>query len=214
MKWLWITAILGVIGVGFWGAGVYYFEKNESRGIGVWPMMVYSVLLSFIATAFLEFWKRKSASTALNWGTSDISENDVQRPDFRGEEKPGVFVGKIWLDYKDTILPVCKAMKGHESAPDWNPAEQIPTPSNKYYSYSKTKVSRVISYLLLGFMITCVLLINFGVLSFRLFLQKQLPARLSVIGSIVGAVCNKITIGVMGAFWKKVALVTFFSFIP
>lgn len=176
-------------------------------------MMVYSVLLSFIATAFLEFWKRRSSSLTLQWGTNENEETEVERPDFKGEEKQGVFIGKIWLDYNETILPTCKAMQGHESAPQWNPSESILPPSNKFYDLEKTKAVRVFSYVLLIVMITCVLIVNFGVLSLRLYLQTLLPKKYSIVGSIVGAICNKITIGIMGKFWKKVAKVAFLPFL-
>eukprot|EP00600_Ochromonadales_sp_CCMP1393_P002315 CAMPEP_0174981828 /NCGR_PEP_ID=MMETSP0004_2-20121128/16120_1 /TAXON_ID=420556 /ORGANISM="Ochromonas sp., Strain CCMP1393" /LENGTH=728 /DNA_ID=CAMNT_0016233643 /DNA_START=101 /DNA_END=2287 /DNA_ORIENTATION=+ len=45
----------------------------------------YSFFIALWAVTMLEFWKRKEKTIALQWGSIDFEEHEVDRPDFRGE---------------------------------------------------------------------------------------------------------------------------------
>ena len=45
----------------------------------------YGLFCALWGQVFLEFWKRKEATTAMTWGTSDFEENEADRVGFEGE---------------------------------------------------------------------------------------------------------------------------------
>lgn len=43
----------------------------------------------------LEFWKRKEKTKSMEWGTTDFEEEEMERPEFKGELVPSIVDGKL-----------------------------------------------------------------------------------------------------------------------
>ncbi len=49
------------------------------------PPLEIIILTISVATLFLEYWKRYNARLSFKWGTTEYSESEQARPDYRGE---------------------------------------------------------------------------------------------------------------------------------
>jgi hypothetical protein len=56
-------------------------EENDMRGVTA----VYCCMIIIWSTIFIEHWKRKEATFAVQWGQTDFFEDEQVRPTFRGE---------------------------------------------------------------------------------------------------------------------------------
>jgi len=178
-QWLWIATIVGIIATIFW-----LVDKWSAADWAVWVSSIYAIFLSFWATFFLEYWKRKNNELNYYWGTTDFEHQEVERVDFMGEERLGIYHMDTWIAFD----------------PEENYGFPLPS-KNKYYP-SRSRVSKMTSaFPILATMLAVVVVATFATLTFRLFVQN----RVSLFGAIVGGVVNAIVIIVMNLLWKIVA---------
>eukprot|EP00002_Diphylleia_rotans_P002752 TRINITY_DN1177_c0_g1_i1.p1 TRINITY_DN1177_c0_g1~~TRINITY_DN1177_c0_g1_i1.p1 ORF type:complete len:696 (+),score=177.06 TRINITY_DN1177_c0_g1_i1:52-2139(+) len=90
-SWLILASIVGFI--------VFIVSEREDFDHPIVPF--YCIFLSVWSTLFLEFWKRRNAALAFNWGTMGFESEERTRPEFRGTEKRGVYVDGEWVDLSD-----------------------------------------------------------------------------------------------------------------
>mmetsp|Transcript_31572 Transcript_31572/g.41722 ORF Transcript_31572/g.41722 Transcript_31572/m.41722 type:complete len:714 (-) Transcript_31572:684-2825(-) len=76
--WLMPCSIVGfVLGISSYGLGY----------IDAVPVAAFGIFISLWGILMLEFWKRKEATLALEWGMCGIEEEQLERPEFKGEYK-------------------------------------------------------------------------------------------------------------------------------
>jgi hypothetical protein len=132
----------------------------------------------------LEYWKRKNNELNYYWGMTDFEHQEVERPDFIGEERLGIYHMDTWVAFD----------------PEEKYGFALPA-KNKYYP-SRSRVSKMTSaFPILATMLAVVVVATFATLTFRLFVQN----RVSLFGAIVGGIVNAIVIIVMNLVWKIVA---------
>jgi hypothetical protein len=54
----------------------------------------YCIFVSFWAQLMIEFWKRKQTTKAMEWGTTLFEEEELDRPEFKGEEIRSIVNGQ------------------------------------------------------------------------------------------------------------------------
>jgi hypothetical protein len=69
----------------------------------------YCIFVSFWSQLMIEFWKRREAKKAMEWGQSDFEETQAQRPEFKGLPIASVVDGKQ-IKYFDSQQKVRKLM--------------------------------------------------------------------------------------------------------
>ncbi len=55
----------------------------------------YCIFVSFWTQFMLEYWKRKEKTKSMEWGTTDFEEEEMERPEFKGELVPSIVDGKL-----------------------------------------------------------------------------------------------------------------------
>jgi hypothetical protein len=95
-QWLILPSIVGLaFQIVVWVTNVKTFSSP------VLPF--YSVLITVWGIIMLEFWKRRQATVALWWGTSDFETEDEQdRPEFRGDTIKSPIDGSLITYFSDT----------------------------------------------------------------------------------------------------------------
>jgi len=179
-QWLWLSSAIGVIAFIFW-----IVDKTTDSQWSIWALTIYSIFLALWASFFLETWKRKNNELNYKWGTMDFTEQEVERPDFIGEDTAGFYSEGSWIEIDHTV--------------DYG----VKIPKSKYYPRNKRTSKFVASLPLIATMITMLVIATFAILSFRLFVQRKGDA---VGGSFAGAIVNAIVIIAFNLFWKQVAL--------
>jgi hypothetical protein len=71
-----------------------------SNPAGEWSQFGYSIMLAIWASLFIELWKRKSATLAYRWGTSNYEETERERAEFKGELREGLWVNNEWVPWE------------------------------------------------------------------------------------------------------------------
>jgi len=59
----------------------------------------YSLVITVWSIAMLEYWKRREATTALEWGMSHFEKQEQERPEFRGKLTKSHINGQVMLYY-------------------------------------------------------------------------------------------------------------------
>jgi hypothetical protein len=83
------------------GCAVFVWQMLERSGtidVGDWEgtgTCIFAALMALWSTFLLEFWKRRQSVLALRWGTDDFEENEVNRPQFWGEQRESEAIGTI-----------------------------------------------------------------------------------------------------------------------
>lgn len=87
--WLFFAAIVGF----FCWINVAADDNNPNAEI----MPYFATFIALWATLFLEFWKRKEITTAMEWGTVGFEEEELPRPQFKGVMKPNPIDGRDYI---------------------------------------------------------------------------------------------------------------------
>lgn len=74
--WLFILGILGII---------VQFDVSIQGDAGTVTSLIFCIFVSFWSVLMLEYWKRKQATTAMEWGTTDFELQERERAEFEGE---------------------------------------------------------------------------------------------------------------------------------
>ena len=72
----------------FAGVKISKFMSDEEDGENIVAQVLqltYAVFLSFWASGFDQYWTRKEKLLAWRWGTVNLSSQEIQRPEFKGE---------------------------------------------------------------------------------------------------------------------------------
>jgi hypothetical protein len=95
--WLFFAAIVGF----FCWINVAAEDNNPNAEI----MPYFATFMAFWATLFLEYWKRKEITTAMEWGTVGFEQEELPRPQFTGVLKPNPINGRdyIYFPYSEKI---------------------------------------------------------------------------------------------------------------
>mmetsp|Transcript_21081 Transcript_21081/g.21777 ORF Transcript_21081/g.21777 Transcript_21081/m.21777 type:complete len:758 (+) Transcript_21081:44-2317(+) len=88
-SWLFIAAIIGF----FCWINVAAEDNNPNAEI----MPYFATFIAFWSTLFLEFWKRKEITTAMEWGTVGFEQEELPRPQFEGVKKPNPIDGRDYI---------------------------------------------------------------------------------------------------------------------
>jgi anoctamin-10/anoctamin-7 len=84
--WLIAPSIIGVLTA----ANVYYTGDPDSDLV---PF--FGLFMCLWSTFFLEFWKRRNATLAMEWGMTEFEEEEQDRPQFEGELVPSPINGEM-----------------------------------------------------------------------------------------------------------------------
>jgi len=85
-SWLIYPAVVGLpMQIAVWYTGNYDLDALPA-------LAFFTALWAVFLT---EFWKRKEATKALEWGTYGIEDNEPDRPDFKGSMQPSPIDGKM-----------------------------------------------------------------------------------------------------------------------
>ena len=92
-RWLIAPAVIGL------GLQIYcWFHYTTIRqGFNSRAMPFFSAFICLWAITMLEFWKRKQARNALEWGTNDFETYETDRPDYRGSRVTSYINGEMIL---------------------------------------------------------------------------------------------------------------------
>lgn len=71
---------------------IFDFDRALLAGYSI-PF--YCIFVSFWSQLMIEYWKRREARKAMEWGTSDFEETQSQRPEFKGVPTHSVIDGKL-----------------------------------------------------------------------------------------------------------------------
>jgi len=174
-KWLIYSTIVGII--------IFIIQETVGRDKGA--EIVFAIFLAFWATLFLESWKRRNSELALKWNMLDYERQEKTRPEFKGEDKSGVWVNGVFIPL---------------SAEEGGKKQKIPTTT---YFNPFVRILRIIAGLPLIFgILICCLAATLGVIVCRIAFQ-QINVNLSVVSSII----NAIAIIILNVIYDKIALI-------
>eukprot|EP01119_Soliformovum_irregulare_P010297 TRINITY_DN2524_c0_g1_i1.p1 TRINITY_DN2524_c0_g1~~TRINITY_DN2524_c0_g1_i1.p1 ORF type:complete len:732 (-),score=157.04 TRINITY_DN2524_c0_g1_i1:18-2213(-) len=174
-QWLFVASLVGI--------AAFVGSFLESDG---WSNSLYSVFLAVWGTMMLNFWKRKSATLTWQWNMDNYMEKEQARPEFKGVLKTGAFFGGTWFEF------------------DQEDQETGVQPSQStYYSTGKRFVKIVVGMIPMALLVTGVIVITMGILTFRLYIQET---GLALFGGVLGAAANAVTILILNKVYEKLAV--------
>jgi hypothetical protein len=178
-RWLLYSAPLGL---------VLFITGHAVPQDGGWSSTVYSFFIALWAAFFLEFWKREQNSKAYSWNMVDFEDEERVRPEYHGEDVPGVWRMGVFVNLSKF---------------------KPPPPPIKHYSTGYTKLKMLCSFSVIAILAMVVIIATVAILSFRLFVQRRLLEKDvpfgSSIGGIVGSVGNAIFIMILNKIYRYIA---------
>lgn len=93
IKWLMPISLLGL--------AIFVLQQVDSAPLRRWSYVgsaVWSIIMPLWAMLFVEFWKRKSITRAVRWGTDTLDVAEPSSASYTGTLQVGTWWGRTWID--------------------------------------------------------------------------------------------------------------------